>query len=72
MLTASKDCNLDWKVQYTQYHNISEDDIDVLFRSNGSSIQKYECIDIHFKTFFNQSFFIRIYVISIIEMYKII
>ena len=34
MLTASKDCNLDWKVQYTQYHNISEDDIDVLFRSN--------------------------------------
>ena len=34
MLTASKDCNLDWKVQYTQYHNISEDDIDVLFRSD--------------------------------------
>ena len=32
MLTASKDCNLDWKVQYTQYFNISKDDIDVLFR----------------------------------------
>ena len=34
MLTASKDCNLDWKVQYTQYFNISKDDIDVLFRSD--------------------------------------
>ena len=64
MLTASKDCNLDWKVQYTQYHNISEDDIDV--------IRKYECIDIQFEKNFNESFFIRIYVISIIEMYKII
>ena len=60
MLTASKDCNLDWKVQYTQYHNISEDDIDVLFRSD----RVYKNM--------NQSFFIRIYVISIIEMYKII
>ena len=60
MLTASKDCNLDWKVQCTQYHNISEDDIDVLFRSD----RVYKNM--------NQSFFIRIYVISIIEMYKII
>ena len=60
MLTASKDCNLDWKVPYTQYHNISEDDIDVLFRSD----RVYKNM--------NQSFFIRIYVISIIEMYKII
>ena len=34
MLTALKDCNLDWKVQYTQYFNISKDDIDVLFRSD--------------------------------------
>ena len=34
MLTASKDCNLDWKVQYTQYFDISKDDIDVLFRSD--------------------------------------
>ena len=34
MLTASKDCNLDWKVQYTQYLIISKDDIDVLFRSD--------------------------------------
>ena len=49
MLTASKDCNLDWKVQYTQYHNISEDDIGVLFRSDAVPyvVQKYECIDIH-------------------------
>ena len=39
MLTASKDCNLDWKVQCTQYHNISEDDIDVLFRSKRRSIE---------------------------------
>ena len=70
MLTASKDCNLDWKVQYTQYHNISEDDIDVLFRSD--AVPYAECIDIHFETFFNESFFIRIYVIAIIEMYKII
>lgn len=48
MLTASKDCNLDWKVQYTQYHNISEDDIDVLFRSDTVpyAVQKYFSIDI--------------------------
>ena len=31
MLTASKDCNLDWKVQYAQYFNITKDDMDVLF-----------------------------------------
>ena len=67
MLTASKDCNLDWKVQYTQYHNISEDDVYVLFRSDAVPYVEYECINIHFETFFNESFFIRIYVISIIE-----
>ena len=31
MLTASKDCNLDWKVKYAQYSNITKDDMDVLF-----------------------------------------
>ena len=51
MLTASKDCNLDWKVQYTQYFNMSKDYIDVLFRWSRSTegplnIQKYVCIDI--------------------------
>ena len=48
MLTASKDCNLDWKVQYAQYFNISKDDIDVLFRSDTVpyAVQKYVCIDI--------------------------
>ena len=52
MLTASKDCNLDWKVQYTQYHNISEDDIDVLFRSDAVpyAVQK---IWMHWYPFWN-------------------
>ena len=44
MLTASKDCNLDWKVQYTQYFNISKDYIDVLFRSD--TVPYAVCIDI--------------------------
>ena len=78
MLTASKDCNLDWKVQYTQYFNISKDYIDVLFRSievNWRAI-KYTKICMYwypgFEIYLNKNFVIRIYVISIIEMYKII
>ena len=71
MLTASKDCNLDWKVQYTQYFNITKDDMDVLFILD-TVPYAYVCIDVHFEIYFNENFFIRIYVISIIEMYKII
>ena len=70
MLTASKDCNLDWKVKYAQYSNITKDDMDVLFILD--TVPYAEYIDIHFEKFFNESFFIRIYVISIIEMYIII
>ena len=75
MLTASKDCNLDWKVQYTQYFNISKDDIDVLIQIRYSTIRWiYKNLYWYpgFEIYFNKSFFIRIYVISIIEMYKII
>ena len=61
MLTASKDCNLDWKVQYTKYFNISKDDIDVLFRSDTVPYAVYKNLYWYpgFEIYFNKSFFIE-------------